>query len=76
MKAIIIGQNHSITTYQVNGKKRYIIEDIPVSNNRHIVNLAIEYCGSREWATVTNYLDSQGALPDPAIEKCINVMTY
>ena len=75
MKAIIIGQNHTVTTYQVNGKKRYIIEDIPSTNNREIVNMAVSAVG-RKWADVYNYLDKNGALPDSSIEKLIDQMTY
>jgi len=76
MKAIIIGQNHSITTYQINGKRRYIIEDIPRTVNRQIVNGAIEECNSRDWAVVTNLLDEQGFLNGSGIEKTIESMTY
>ena len=75
MKAIIIGQNHSITTYQVNGKKRYIIEDIPQTSNRRIVNDAIRGCGSRAWADVTNEIDKHYNI-DSGIERAIDRMTY
>ena len=75
MPATIVGQNHSVITYELNGRKRHIVEDIPVTNNRAIVNLAVAEVG-RVWEDVTNYLDSQGALPDPALENCIDSMTY
>ncbi len=75
-KARILGQNHSVITYELNGRKRHIVEDIPQTNNRKMVNLAIRHVNSRDWAKVTNYIDSQGGLPDPAVERTIESMTY
>ena len=75
MKAIIIGQNHTVTTYQVNGKKRYIIEDIPVSNSRIIVNLTVAKVG-RKWADVFNHLDNIYPVMPKALESAIDSMTY
>ena len=76
MKAIIIGQNHTVTTYQVNGKRRYIIEDIPRTVNRQIVNRAIEECNSREWTTVYNLLDSLDYTEIGGMDKTLDSMTY
>ena len=75
MPATIIAQDHSVITYELNGYKKHIVESIPVTNNRAIVNLAVKEVG-REWAAVTNYIDSQGGLPDPALERVIESMTY
>jgi len=75
MRATIIGQNHKVTTYEVNGRKRYIIEDIPVTTNRMIVNVAIEECNSRQWATVYNHLDANHYI-DKALNRAIDSMTY
>ena len=76
MKAVIIGQNHKVTTYEVNGRKRYIIEDIPRTVNRQIVNGAIEECNSREWATVYNHLDKHGFMEFGGMDRTVNSMTY
>ena len=75
MGAKIIGQNHDVITYEVNGRKRYIIEDIEETNNRAIVNMSVERVG-RRWEDVFNDLDGMGALPDPALESTIERMTY
>ena len=75
MSATIIAQNHDVITYEVNGRKRYIIEAIELTNNRAIVNMSVERVG-RRWEDVYNDLDNMGALPDPALEKTINSMTY
>ena len=75
MKAVITGQNHKVTTYEVNGRKRYIIEDIPLTVNRQIVNGAIEECNSRQWTTVYNHLDANHYI-DKALNRAIDNMTY
>ena len=75
MSAKIIGQNHTVVNYEVNGRTRHIVETIPLTNNRAIVNMAVLAVG-RSWADVTNYLDRNGALPDQALERTIDSMTY
>ena len=75
MSATIIGQNHSVICYELNGRKRFIVDQIRQTNNRAIVNMAVEKVG-RAWEDVTNYIDSQGGLPDSALERTINRMTY
>jgi hypothetical protein len=84
MKAKIIGQNHSIIPYEVNGRKRYVIEDIEQTNSRMIVNNAIKEVG-REWSKVYNWIDewlssdTSGGLRlehDKQLLKAIASMTY
>ena len=81
MGAKIIGQNHDVITYEVNGRKRYIVEDIPVTANRRLVNSVVSIVG-RKWEDVVNYLDEldsrYGHKPKmtPALENTIEHMTY
>jgi len=75
MKATIIGQNHKVTTYEVNGRKRYIIEDIPLTQYRRKINAVVKVVG-RKWEDVVNYLDSDGYTCAGAFEKTIDSMTY
>ena len=77
MKAKVIGQNHSIIPYEVNGRKRYVIEDIPLTTNRAIVNEAVETIGSREWFLVYNEVDKHYDIDRfRGLENAINDMTY
>jgi hypothetical protein len=74
--AKIIGQNHEIIPYLVNGKKRYVIEDIPVTRHRRVVNIAVQAVG-RRWEDVYNFIDTRLVLPmDKRLETAINSMTY
>ena len=64
MKAKIIGLYHTVIPYTINGKRRYIIENIPKTTNRSIVNSAIRATNSREWTTVYNWIDSWYQIDD------------
>ncbi|MHA2402431.1 MAG: hypothetical protein ACXADH_05510 [Candidatus Kariarchaeaceae archaeon] len=81
MAAKIIGQNHKVITFEVNGKRRYIIEDIPTSFNRRWVNSVIAKVG-RTWSAVYNALDAEiirngGDWSDfPGLENTVTKMTY
>jgi hypothetical protein len=75
MSATILGQNHSVICYEVNGRKKYIIEDIPITKNRAIVNLAICAVG-RLWEDVVNYLQENDIKVDDPLYNCIESMTY
>lgn len=76
MKARIVGQNHNVIPYKVNGRIRHVVEDIPLTKNRKIVNFAVYKVG-REWDKVYNFIDRRykGDIP-PALDKTINSMTY
>jgi hypothetical protein len=85
MTCKIIGQNHSVTTYLLNGRKRFIVDDIEVTNNRRVVNNVIREIGSREWSKVYNYIDDRlqfdlfGYKAKPmtkGMETTIDSMTY
>jgi hypothetical protein len=91
MNARIIAQDHNVIPYEVNGRKRFIIEEKPnLGINHRIVNLAIAITGSREWTTVYNFLDNRlgefieygdngQRIPDDmtnALESAINRLTY
>ena len=56
MSATIIGQNHTVISYELNGRKRHIVEDMAKTVNRRLVNDAVEQVG-REWSAVYNYID-------------------
>ena len=76
MKAKIVGQNHKVIPYEVNGRKRYVIEDIQQTARRVIVNKAVAVVG-RKWEDVYNYLDEQADIPmSSQLEKTIERMTY
>jgi hypothetical protein len=84
MSAKIIGQNHTVTPYLYNGRKRFIVEDVTVTNNRRVVNNVIREVG-RKWEDVYNYIDSRrwtcGLEVDapempPALAREIERMTY
>lgn len=84
MPAKIIGQNHTVVPYEVNGRKRYVVETIEQTANRKIVNEAIAAVG-REWSAVYNWIDEwlssdiSGGIPlerDKPLCKCIESMTY
>jgi hypothetical protein len=79
MKAKILGQNHSVVTYELNGRKRYIVEDIEESLNRSIVNDAVRAVGTREWSAVYNHIEEwvgDDLDEDKALQRCIDKMTY
>lgn len=76
MKAKIIGQNHTVTTYLFNGRKRHIVEDIPLTTNRRIVNDAVSVVG-RAWSEVYNFIDERCMFKMPkSLERTIDSMTY
>ena len=76
VKAKIIGQNHKVTTYSLNGRKRHIVEKIPVTRNRRVVNNVVRVVG-RAWEDVYNYIDERFESGiNPALRKCIRQMTY
>ena len=66
MSAKIIGQNHTVISYQLNGRKRFIVETVKDTDvnkygvfttvNRQIVNDAVYHVG-REWSEVYNHID-------------------
>ena len=76
MKAKIIGQNHKVITYLLNGRKRFIVDPIPITNNRRVVNNVVREVG-RQWADVFNFVDSRttGDIPI-GLNKVIDDMTY
>jgi hypothetical protein len=76
MTCKIIGQNHSVTTYLLNGRKRFIVDDIKVTNNRRVVNNVVREVG-RKWADVYNFIDSrlEGDMTT-GLNNTINDMTY
>ena len=76
MKAIIIGQNHSVTNYTVNGRKRHIVESIPITMNREKVNKAVAVVG-RDWAEVQNHMQCvMGCEMTKSLNCTIDNMTY
>ena len=81
MPAKIIGQNHNVIPYEVNGRKRYVVEDVQITTNREIVNEAVSKVG-RMWEDVYNHIDSwldgsgRQLADDTALCNCIENMTY
>jgi hypothetical protein len=81
MPAKIIGQNHKVTTYELNGRKRHIVENIPKTFNRLWVNRAVAAVG-RNWNDVYNWLDNEiqrngGSWDDfPGLHTAVDNMTY
>jgi hypothetical protein len=75
MKARILGQNHEVINYEFNGDKRHIVEDIPITKNRAIVNMAVKHVG-RSWEDVVNYLQENDIKVDDPLYNCIESMTY
>lgn len=58
MSAKIIAQNHNVISYELNGRKRFIVEqnDNAESFYYRIVSESIQRVG-RDWVLVTNDLD-------------------
>jgi hypothetical protein len=81
MTAVIDGKWHQVTTYEVNGRRRHIVEKLPHTTNLMIVNRAIRAVQSFKWADVWNWIDSEierngGQWSDfPGLERKINKLT-
>lgn len=78
MSARIIGINHTVTSYLFNGKKQYIVDELPKTCNRDIVNAAIEECNSRERVVVYKHIDEWLGVPetDKGLIRAIEQLTY
>jgi len=76
--AIIIGKNHEVITYYMNGRKQYIVErtdaDRVTDKAVAAVKRAYPEIGDK-WEDVYNKVDQVG-LMTPALEKAIDRLTY
>ena len=76
--AIIIGKNHEVIKYYVNGRKQYIVERVSADRvNDHIVasvKRSFPEVGNR-WEDVYNKIDDLGVI-SPALDKAIDRLTY
>ena len=79
MKAKIIGKRHDVITYEVNGRKRHIVEKVSLTKNRVIVNQAIKAVQSFQWEKVWNWIDTHNEFENgwpSGLDATINRMTY
>ena len=79
MKAKIIERRHDVLTYEVNGRKRHIVDKLPWTNNMIIVNEAIAAVQSFEWSDVYNWIDSKYEFNEgfpSGLDATINRMTF
>lgn len=58
MKARIVGQNHTVIAFEFNGRKRFIVDKKEVNQYTSLINDVVSEVG-RDWAKVTNYIDSR-----------------
>ena len=76
--AIIIGKNHEVITYYMNGRKQYIVErtDADRVNDKVVADVKRAYPEvGNKWEDVYNKVDQVG-LMTPALEKAIDRLTY
>jgi hypothetical protein len=58
MSARIIGMNHEVISFTLNGKPVHMVNERELSLHESMVNDAIQAVGSNDWAKVSNYLDA------------------
>ena len=76
-KAKIIAKNHEVVTYKLNGRRRYIVDEIDkhATFDDKVVFQAINEVGHL-WYDVYNYIDKlTGHMPSKHMERCIDKHT-
>jgi len=79
--ALIVAKDHAIIKYEVNGRKRYIVDRIRKSNgyDKAVYLLKSRNNLGNDWATVYNFMDQNGLFLEPPIyssmEKAVDRVT-
>jgi len=80
---VIVAKNHEVTPYEVNGRKRYVVDQVQKPSNWDNVVYTVnkKYKCKNKWDKVYNatelYIGNLGPVDElPKLESAINNLTY